>query len=83
VRVLVYTGAKFNFYDVIVMALDEQVLPEQVEKPDARRPVPEISTRRRLNFEMSVNTLYQSMQSPSRLAVRFAGRKRPALTVVY
>jgi hypothetical protein len=29
--------------------------------------------------EMSVNTLYQSMQSPS----RFAGRKRPALTVVY
>jgi hypothetical protein len=45
VRVLVYTGAKFNFYDVIVMALDEQVLREQVEK--ARRHFelsPEITT---------------------------------------
>src|SRR5207253_987981 len=26
VRVLAYTGVKFNFYDVVVMAIDEQVL---------------------------------------------------------
>src|SRR6516162_5938729 len=48
VRVLVYTGRKFNFYDVIVMALDEQVLREQVDK--ARRHIeqsPEISTQRK------------------------------------
>jgi len=32
VRVLFYTGRRFNFYDVIVTALDGQVLKEQVEK---------------------------------------------------
>ena len=32
VRVLHYTGVAFNFYDVIVMALDEEVLREQIEK---------------------------------------------------
>ena len=32
VRVLVYTGLKFNFYDVLVMAIDEQVLREQVDE---------------------------------------------------
>src|SRR6516162_10043030 len=68
VRVLVYTGARFNFYDVIVMALDEQVLREQMEK--ARRHIeqsPEISTQRRLNFEMSVKNLYQSLQDRERV----------------
>src|SRR5438128_7338692 len=37
VRVLVYTGRKFNFYDVLVMAIDEQVLREQVDKARRRR----------------------------------------------
>ena len=32
VRILHYTGVAFNFYDVIVMALDEEVLREQIEK---------------------------------------------------
>ena len=36
VRVLVYTGLKFNFYDVLVMAMDQQVLREQVEKANQR-----------------------------------------------
>ena len=36
VRVLVYTGCRFNFYDVIVMALDAEVLKEQVEKATKR-----------------------------------------------
>ena len=31
VRILHYTGLAFNFYDVIVMALDEEVLKEQIE----------------------------------------------------
>ena len=35
-RVLFYTGLKFNFYDVLVMAMDERVMKEQVEK--ARKP---------------------------------------------
>ena len=68
VRVLVYTGARFNFYDVLVMALDAEVLKEQVEK--ARRVIgsdSSITTQRRLNFEMSVKNLYKSMDDRERV----------------
>jgi len=68
VRVLVYTGAKFNFYDVLVMALDEEVLKEQVDK--ARLAIARdasISTQRRLNFEMSVKNLYKSLDDRERV----------------
>lgn len=68
VRVLVYTGLKFNFYDVLVMAIDEQVLREQVEK--ATRHIERdsaITTQRRLNFEMSVKNLYQSFKDRERV----------------
>jgi len=61
VRVLVYTGLRFNFYDVLVMAIDEHVLREQVAK--ASRQLEQdvhVSTQRKLNFEMSVRNLYQS-----------------------
>ena len=48
VRVLTYTGLRYNFYDVIVMALDENVLREQTEKarnridhdPSMQHPAP-------------------------------------------
>jgi hypothetical protein len=68
VRVLVHTGQKFNFYDVLVMAIDEQVLKEQVEK--ARRRMGQdssITVQRRLNFEMSVKNLYQSFGDRERV----------------
>src|SRR5437867_7323774 len=68
VRVLTYTGLRYNFYDVIVMALDEKVLREQAEK--ARRRIerdPAISTQRRLNFEMSVKNLLQSLEDRERV----------------
>jgi hypothetical protein len=68
VRVLVYTDLKFNFYDVLVMAIDEQVLREQVAKAARRLEEKEgISTQRRLNFEMSVKNLYQSFQDRERV----------------
>jgi len=68
VRVLVYTGLKFNFYDVLVMAIDEQVLREQVAKAARRVERSEdISTQRRLNFEMSVKNLYQSFEDRERV----------------
>ena len=68
VRVLVYTGLKFNFYDVLVMAIDEQVLREQVEKATRRiEHDPTITTQRRLNFEMSVKNLYQSFKDRERV----------------
>jgi len=68
VRVLVYTGLRFNFYDVLVMAIDEQVLKEQVgiarHKLERDSSVP---TQRRLNFEMSVRNLYQSFADRERV----------------
>lgn len=68
VRVLVYTGLKFNFYDVLVMAIDEQVLREQVAKASKRLGQDTgISTQRKLNFEMSVKNLYQSFQDRERV----------------
>lgn len=68
VRVLVHTGQKFNFYDVLVMAIDEQVLKEQVEK--ARRRLEQdasVPVQRHLNFEMSVKNLYQSFGDRERV----------------
>jgi Type IV secretory system Conjugative DNA transfer len=68
VRVLVYTGLKFNFYDVLVMAIDEQVLREQVAKATRRlERTEDISTQRRLNFEMSVKNLHESFQDRERV----------------
>jgi Type IV secretory system Conjugative DNA transfer len=68
VRVLVHTGRKFNFYDVLVMAIDDQVLKEQVGK--ARRRMEQessIPVQRQLNFEMSVKNLYQSFGDRERV----------------
>ena len=68
VRVLVHTGLKFNFYDVLVMAIDEQVLKEQVEKARKRMErESSIPVQRRLNFEMSVKNLYQSFADRERV----------------
>src|SRR5882762_8511999 len=68
VRVLAYTGLKFNFYDVLVIAIDEQVLREQVTKASRRLEHDmSISTQRKLNFEMSVKNLYQSFQDRERV----------------
>jgi Type IV secretory system Conjugative DNA transfer len=68
VRVLVYTGLKFNFYDVLVMAIDDQVLREQVAKASRRLEQDRaVSTQKRLNFEMSVKNLFQSFQDRERV----------------
>jgi hypothetical protein len=68
VRVLFYAGLKFNFYDVLVMAMDERVMKEQVEK--ARKRIAQDSslpTQRRLNFEMSVRNLSTSLGDRERV----------------
>ena len=68
VRVLHYTGLAFNFYDVIVMALDEEVLKDQIEKARKRIQLDrDVSTQRRLNFEMSVRNLMQSFEDRERV----------------
>jgi hypothetical protein len=68
VRVLFYTGLKFNFYDVLVMAMDERVMKEQVEKARKRIAMDtSLPTQRRLNFEMSVKNLYTSLADRERV----------------
>jgi hypothetical protein len=68
VRILHYTGRAFNFYDVMVMALDQRVIEDQVAC--ARHQMSRdasISTQRRLNFEMSVKNLFQSFSDRDRV----------------
>jgi hypothetical protein len=68
VRVLFYTGLKFNFYDVLVMAMDERVMKEQVENARKRIALDSsLPTQRRLNFEMSVKNLYTSLADRERV----------------
>ena len=68
VRILQYTGKLFNVYDVLVMALDEKVLEEQIGIAKARlASVPGISMQKRLNFEMSVKMLQRSLADRERV----------------
>ncbi len=68
VRVLFYTGARYTFYDVIVMLLDEAVLHEQIEKATHRLDRDaKVSAQQRLNFEMSVKNLLQSLEDRERV----------------
>ncbi|MBY0502750.1 MAG: type IV secretory system conjugative DNA transfer family protein [Bryobacteraceae bacterium] len=68
VRILHYTGMAFNFYDVIVMALDQDVLREQIEKARAHmRAGTGVSMQRGLNFEMSVRNLVESFNDRERV----------------
>lgn len=68
VRVLAQTGKRFNIHDVLVLALDQQVLREQIviartllEKHTG------VTTQRRLNLEMSVRNLQQSFEDRERV----------------
>jgi hypothetical protein len=68
VRVLQYTGKLFNIYDVLVMALDEGVLREQIDVAKAHlRTIPGISMQKRLNFEMSAKMLLRSLADRERV----------------
>jgi type IV secretory pathway TraG/TraD family ATPase VirD4 len=68
VRILNYTGKVFNVYDILVMALDEQVLRGQIAAARARVALlPGISTQQRLNFDMSVRMILRSLQDRERI----------------
>jgi type IV secretory pathway TraG/TraD family ATPase VirD4 len=68
VRVLHYTGKAFNFYDVMVMALDSGVIEEQVSIARARiMRDSTVTAQRRLNFEMSAKNLFQSFSDRDRV----------------
>jgi type IV secretory pathway TraG/TraD family ATPase VirD4 len=68
VRVLQYTGRLFNVYDALVMALDEDVLQDQIKAAKARvATLTSLSVQKRLNFEMSVKMLSRSLQDRERV----------------
>ena len=59
---------RFNFYDVMVMALDQAVIEQQVAEARVRMGRdPGVTTQRRLNFEMSAKNLFQSFADRDRV----------------
>ena len=68
VRILHYTGVRFNFYDVIVAVLDQGVCRSRWRKAAPAHPNGTlVSMQRRLNFEMSVRNLMQSFEDRDRV----------------
>ncbi len=68
VRVLAHTGKRYNFYDVLVMALDARVMTDQILEARHRLLALEnVPSQRRLNFEMSVRNLMQSFEDRERV----------------
>ena len=68
VRILHYTGKVFGPRDVLVTALDEKVLAEQIALAKTRIATrPEISLERRLNFELSTRMIQQSLKDRDRV----------------
>lgn len=69
VRILHYTGKVFNMRDVLVMALDEKVLNDQIGIAQKRIDNdPALSLTMRLNFEMSVKMIRKSLADRERIA---------------
>ncbi|HEY4051857.1 MAG TPA: type IV secretory system conjugative DNA transfer family protein [Acidobacteriaceae bacterium] len=68
VRILFYTGKRFNVYDVMVMALDEKVLSDQITLARDRVAGMEgISAQQRRNFDMSVRMIARSLEDRERV----------------
>jgi hypothetical protein len=68
VRVLAHAGKRFNIHDVLVLALDRQVLREQIAiARSSLQAQAAASNQSRLNFEMSVRNLQQSFEDRDRV----------------
>ena len=68
VRILYYTGKRYNIYDILVMAYDLDVLKEQAKIASARiQTLANVSHQQRLNFQMSARNLVESFADPKRV----------------
>jgi len=68
VHVLAHTGQQMNMYDVLVMALDEQVLKDQINEASSRiERLSAVTAQMKLNFSMSAKNLLQSLQDRERV----------------
>lgn len=68
VRILYYTGKRYNIYDILVMIYDQVVLKEQAQIAQRRMAtLPGVSNQQKLNFEMSVRSIMESFNDPKRV----------------
>jgi hypothetical protein len=68
VRVLAHAGKRFNIYDVLALALDSQVMKEQIAiARSCLEAEVGVNHQHRLNFEMSVRNLQQSFEDRERV----------------
>ena len=68
VRVLAHTGRRFNIHDVLVLALDEKVLKEQISVARSRLAgQPSVTEQTKLNLDMAVHNLLQSFEDRDRV----------------
>jgi type IV secretory pathway TraG/TraD family ATPase VirD4 len=68
VRILYYTGKRYNIYDILVMIYDLAVLKEQAATAHRRlETLHGVSKQQKLNFEMSVRNLVESFSDPKRV----------------
>jgi hypothetical protein len=68
VRVLAHTGKRFNIHDVLVLALDEKVLKEQIAIARSRLAgEPGVTDQTKLNLDMAVHSLLQSFEDRERV----------------
>ncbi len=68
VRILYYTGKRYNFYDILVMTYDLDVIKEQAAIAARRiEQLPGISHQQKLSFEMSVHNLVASFEDSRRV----------------
>ena len=68
VRILYYTGKRYNFYDILVMTYDLDVIKEQAAIAARRiEQLPGVSHQQKLSFEMSVHNLVASFEDSRRV----------------
>jgi hypothetical protein len=68
VRILFYTGKRYNIYDILVMIYDLTVLKTQAAIAQERlESLSGVSKQQKLNFEMSVRNLIESFNDPKRV----------------
>jgi hypothetical protein len=68
VRVLAHTGKRFNIHDVLVLALDEKVLKEQIAIARSRLAAePGVTDQSKSNLDMAVHNLLGSFEDRERV----------------
>lgn len=68
VRVLAHTGKRFNIHDVLVLAMDEKVLKEQIAIARSRLAGErDVTEQTKLNLDMAVHNLLQSFEDRERV----------------